>query len=153
MGDGNQKTGTIPSRRDPAVAAALAWAVPGAGHFYAGKRGKAALFFALISGTFFFGLLISGFKCVSYTQQPYWFIGQVFAGIASLATAFIDPARDSLEISEELDVGTLFTTVAGLLNLLVVLNAIAEARKPAQPAEPAGTGAGRGQKSGKADGK
>ena len=124
----DQEEGTARREADPIIAAVLAWAVPGAGHFYIGKHLKAVLFFVLITGTFLAGLLVSGFTCVSYSQQPYWFVGQVFAGVLSLVVGWVDPARTAYEINESLEVGTLFTTVAALLNLLVVFNALNEAR-------------------------
>lgn len=113
---------------DPVVTAALGWAVPGAGHLYAGRPGKGLLFFVLLLGTYAAGLLISGFTCVSYSQEPYWFLGQAFAGIVSLVTAWVDPARAGIERSEAWEMGVLYTTVASLLNVLVVLHALAVVR-------------------------
>jgi TM2 domain-containing membrane protein YozV len=114
---------------DPLIAAVLAWAVPGAGHLYLGKPAKALLFFVLIAGTFFTGLAVSGFTCVSYSQQPVWFVGQVFAGIPTVIIALVDPAKGRMDINETLDLGTLYTTVAALLNFLVLLNALNATRE------------------------
>ena len=119
-----QETPSEQGRRDPVITAVLGWAEPGAGHFYAGRRGKAVLFLVLILGTYFAGLFISGFTCVSYSQEPYWFLGQIFAGVTSLITAWVDPARNGVERTEAWEMGILFTTVASLLNVLVVLHAV-----------------------------
>ncbi|MCC6123711.1 MAG: hypothetical protein IT426_02010 [Pirellulales bacterium] len=41
--------------KDPALAAFLAWLVPGLGHWYQGRRAKAVLFFVCIMGIFTYG--------------------------------------------------------------------------------------------------
>jgi hypothetical protein len=45
--------------KDPALAAFLAWLVPGLGHWYQGRRGKAALYFICITGLFAYGVYLS----------------------------------------------------------------------------------------------
>ena len=46
--------------KDPALAAILAWLVPGLGHWYQGRRAKAVLFFVCIMGLFGYGLWLGG---------------------------------------------------------------------------------------------
>jgi hypothetical protein len=45
--------------KDPAIAAFLAWLVPGLGHWYQGRRAKAALYFICIMGLFAYGVYLS----------------------------------------------------------------------------------------------
>lgn len=45
--------------KDQALAAFLAWLIPGLGHWYQGRRAKAALFFICIMGLFVYGLYLS----------------------------------------------------------------------------------------------
>jgi hypothetical protein len=53
--------------KDPTVAAFLAWLVPGLGHWYQGRRAKAALYFVCIMGLFAYGVYLSSSnkKCLS----------------------------------------------------------------------------------------
>jgi hypothetical protein len=44
--------------KDPALAAFLAWLVPGLGHWYQGRRAKAVLFFVCIMGIFSYGVYL-----------------------------------------------------------------------------------------------
>jgi hypothetical protein len=44
--------------KEPALAAFLAWLVPGLGHWYQGRRAKAVLFFVCIMGIFGYGLYL-----------------------------------------------------------------------------------------------
>jgi len=46
--------------KDAALAALLAWFIPGLGHWYQGRRAKAVLFFVCIMGLFCFGLYLGG---------------------------------------------------------------------------------------------
>src|SRR5882724_10165446 len=50
--------------RDPALAAVLAWLIPGAGHLYQRRTGKGLLFMICILGTYFFGLALGEGKVV-----------------------------------------------------------------------------------------
>ena len=50
------------SIRNPLKAAFLAWLVPGWGHFYQGRKGKAFLYFFCILGLYFVGLHDGGRK-------------------------------------------------------------------------------------------
>jgi hypothetical protein len=46
--------------KDPALAAMLAWLIPGLGHLYQGRTAKAVLYFVCIMGLFVYGLYLGG---------------------------------------------------------------------------------------------
>jgi len=46
--------------KDPVMAAFLAWLIPGLGHWYQGRRAKAALYFICIMGLFCYGVYLGG---------------------------------------------------------------------------------------------
>ena len=48
--------------KDPVLAGVLAWLVPGLGHWYQGRRGKALVYFFSIVGIFVYGLYLSSSK-------------------------------------------------------------------------------------------
>jgi hypothetical protein len=189
--------------RDPVVAGVLAWLIPGAGHWYQGRRTKAILFFLCIYATFFYGLWLGGGRVVYASWGPTSdekrlpYLCQIGTGAVALPALWqaqrysngkfaelmhekADPKNDKRSFSEwfmapplpalehvpgereardEIDIinyrlnrrfelGTVYTMVAGLLNLLVIFDALggpaygaASARsKPAGPpgaAEPA----------------
>jgi hypothetical protein len=117
----------------PYVICALAWAIPGAGHLWLGRRQKAAVFFVVLPVMFAFGLWLRGRIFPFEFSQPL----VALAAIADLgigAPYFIAKmaglgAGRVVEITYEY--GNTFLIVAGLLNMLVVLDAfdIAEGRK------------------------
>ncbi len=142
--------------RDPYVAAFLAWFVPGLGHLYQRRFGKAALFMICILSTFYYGLFLGGGRVVyasmrDYDQRLAYFC-QVGVGLpalpALLQTYRVNNNQPPLEFfgdhymappqmmnpPDELaqwnrdpaikfDLGTLFTMIAGLLNILAVFDA------------------------------
>jgi hypothetical protein len=75
------------------LAALLAWMIPGAGHWYQGRRGKAILYAACVLGLFFLGLALGEGKNVfwrwtSPTEDPehfrFSYICQIFNGLVAL---------------------------------------------------------------------
>ena len=124
----------------PVTALVLGWAIPGAGHAYQGRWGKAALFFILIVG-----LLVAGFALGRGTNVQWgewWFAAQVGAGGPAIALV---PLSKHFERQGPIDwadpyreMGTLYTAIAGFLNILVMMDAY---NKLAHPHRPSAEGA------------
>lgn len=75
--------------RRPALAAFLAWLIPGAGHLYQGRIGKGLLFFICILGTYSYGMYLGDCKVVYFTWRPpdarsWAYFCQVGVGLAAL---------------------------------------------------------------------
>jgi len=62
--------GSLIDLRNPAVAAALSWLVPGLGQLYQGRRLKGTLFMAALVTTFAAGLWIGGGRVVYASWKP-----------------------------------------------------------------------------------
>jgi TM2 domain-containing membrane protein YozV len=117
------------------VAVLLALAVPGAGHLYLGRHARAFAFFAIVLSMFAVGLSIDGSLYVLHESR-----GQFLRALASLASmgsgllywagSVIGPTGSIRAATFEY--GRTFTLTAGLMNLLLVLDAwdIAVGRKP-----------------------
>ena len=111
-----------------------AWAIPGAGHFMLGRRGRALILFLAIVTMFVFGLLMKG-QFFS-TQSASWletlgYYGELCVGLAMFVARFFGYAGgDPFFVSA--DFGTAFLVSAGMLNVLAILDAydIAVGRKP-----------------------
>jgi len=112
----------------------LAYVLPGAGHFYLGKRERAILFFAIVVILFVLGLAIDG---TIYTiAEAHDSALRKLASIGSMgggAMYFIARAKGPHGdiTSSTYEYGTAFTLTAGLMNLLLVLDCfdIATGRK------------------------
>ncbi|MCI0567699.1 MAG: hypothetical protein L0Z52_05810 [Acidobacteria bacterium] len=129
------------------VSCVLAWLLPGAGHFYLGKRRRGAVFFCVVLATFLLGLFNEGRSYLADGQQPLTYL----ATLANLATgpleiisrhatyhglvyalpadenspaaqALLKSMRDKVkEVTDEY--GTTYLLTAGLMNMLLILDA------------------------------
>jgi hypothetical protein len=86
-------TATTVPLKNRALAALLAFLVPGLGHAYQGRYGKAILYAVCILGLFFVGMALGDWKIlywrwVSPLNDPehfcYWYIWQALTGIVAL---------------------------------------------------------------------
>jgi hypothetical protein len=117
----------------PYLACGLAWAVPGGGHFWLGRRQKGVALFVLIPVLFILGLWLDG------EFFPFDFADPL-VGLKALADHSIGlmyfaaqtvGAGQGRAASPTYEYGNTFMIVAGLLNLLSALDAfdIAVGRK------------------------
>jgi hypothetical protein len=136
--------------RDPALAALLAWLIPGAGHLYQRRTGKGVLFMVCILSTYFFGLALGEGKVVyaSWNQvdRRWQYPLQLGVGLPALPAivqnmvvrrgrepilgGLMAPPRTQEELSDwhktlnmRFELGTLYTMIAGLLNILAIWDA------------------------------
>src|SRR5436190_20073354 len=90
--------------RNPALAALLAWLVPGLGHMYQGRVGKALLFFVCVMGLFSLGVHLGSSRVVYYRwDKKEWswpYLAQIGVGAAAAPAFFrtMDPARWDVEL-------------------------------------------------------
>lgn len=124
-------------------AAILAWLIPGGGHAAIGEWRRAFLFAALIAGLFIVGIALDG-KIYRIEEDD------VLSYAASLGASGVGGPYvlghvlgygDGDERAEFHEYGSTFTLVAGLLNLLIILDAFDLAllrRRAALQAEPPG---------------
>ena len=110
-----------------------AWLFPGTGYFLLGQRARAITISTTIIVLFLLGLLIGGVKVVdppaSYATNPLkivfdkpWFVGQILAGPITLVTAAIGEGHFFSSHAHPNEIGTLYTAVAGMLNLLAIID-------------------------------
>lgn len=127
---------TMPSVIRTPVAGFLAWLVPGLGHLYLGDRGRGFVCMAAIIATFWTGVAIGGVgTTIDPTERTLWFTAQMCTGANAVAGYAMHRGVVSKWSPEErakalsrwtsTEVGVHYTGVAGLLNLLVILDAMA----------------------------
>ena len=116
------------------VSMLLAYLVPGAGHWYLGRRNRAMVFFAIVVLMFVIGVTIDGeLYTLAHSGGSVLrllaSVGTMGAGILYFAALAMGAHGDITSITYEH--GTAFAITAGLMNLLLVLDAfdIAEGRK------------------------
>jgi Family of unknown function (DUF6677) len=127
------------------LAGLLAWIVPGLGHFFVGDRARGWIILITITLTFWGGVAIGGVRTsVDPQRQKLWFMAQVCCGSNTLAAyAWGQSERrglpeGALATSEwrSSELALVFTGVAGLLNLLAIMDALMRADPASRTAAP-----------------
>jgi hypothetical protein len=117
------------------AAAALAWVFPGLGHFYLRKPRTAILFAAIVTATFLLGLSFQGRLYTPEAGQPLTILATFAvygAGLLNLAARMVSANPNGSILSVTYEYGCAYLLTAGLMNLLLMLDAydIAVGRKP-----------------------
>lgn len=118
------------------LAAFLAWIWPGLGHISLGEKKRGAYIMIGVFFLFVSGLLVGGFDAVDRLSgsDRLWFYAQGLCGPIAFAADFVNqnyvkqlPAPDQLRtqgLGRVNEMGTLFIALAGLMNLIVILDAL-----------------------------
>jgi hypothetical protein len=105
------------------VAIVATWLVPGLGHWLLGRRGKALLYFSILTFTFLFGMWLSDFRNVrSDDDFQLYLIGEALYGGLALPAWKLTQHLQLVRPQPWLDVGLLFSTVAGIMNVCVMVD-------------------------------
>jgi hypothetical protein len=120
-----------------APAVALAWLVPGGGHFLLKRSGRGALILLAVAGMFVSGLMMRGSMFHPRTGDLLTtlintggFLGDLCSGIFYLFSVWFGYNQADMA-GHVFDYGTKFLVTAGLLNVLAMVDAfeIAAGRK------------------------
>lgn len=175
------KNRPMPDLKNPFLAGILAWLLPGLGHWYQGRKGKAVLFFCCIMPIFVAGCYFGSDKEYGAARVVYmlwqndgggpnqrregggmdisesrlYFIPQACIGLAAVPAliqsnrvsggdepywgGFMAPPSSNQKVNpgknptlnqliarlhRYFDIGTIYTVVAGLMNVLVIFDAL-----------------------------
>ncbi len=115
------------------LALALGFLIPGSGHWLLGRRGRAAVFCALVFASLAIGLRLEGNLYRIVPDQPLTVLatlGSMGMGLAYFILRYITMYQGTIG-SPGYEYGTAFILTAGLMNLLLLLDAwdIARGRK------------------------
>jgi TM2 domain-containing membrane protein YozV len=120
-----------------APAVALGWLIPGGGHFLLKRTGRGVLLLIAVTSMFVCGLMMRGYMFQPQTGDLLTtlinvggFVGDVAGGILYLLTVWLGYSQPDVA-GHVHDYGTKFLVVAGLLNILAMVDAfeIAAGRK------------------------
>lgn len=120
---------------NPALCAGLSWLVPGLGHARAGQKDKGLLVGAAVLIVFAMGLLFSHGHAVDRATASVWWIGQNLCGGGSLFAALVTGPLRMEAAPPHLDLGVVLCTVAGLMNLVVMVDAYTVAERSVFPVD------------------
>ena len=116
------------------TAVLLAWIFPGLGHFFLGRRRRALLYAAIVTVTFLAGLSFHGRLDTPEPGAPLTYLAtfaSLGSGLLNIAARLLVGNPRGAVLSVTYEYGCTFLRTAGLMNLLLMLDAydIAAGRK------------------------
>ncbi len=106
------------------VVGLLAWIVPGAGHLILGKNRHAIVIFVTLALTLGAGLYIGSIGVINPVGAKPWYVAQVMNTPAVAALGQITRSGEYPVHGRPNEIGQIYTSIAGLLNLLCIVNAV-----------------------------
>lgn len=118
------------------VVGSLAWLLPGGGHYVLGQRKRAGVIFVTILLTFLVGCYAGSIGVIDPIGAKAWYFAQVLTSpavmpigshVANLHRQADDPRAAVVPYrvyGRPGEIGQIYTSIAGLLNLLCIINAI-----------------------------
>ncbi len=145
-----------PASRWHFIAAVATWLLPGLGHLLLGQRARGWIIGVTILCLWGGGLALGGVSVIDWSRQRAWFLGQMLIA-PSIAVAWQhdrlkarylltrgpQPAREGEPepafepaYGRMAEMGTLYTALAGMLNLLAMIDVIYRDPRPKDKSKP-----------------
>ena len=102
----------------------LAWLVPGAGHLALKEKRHAVIIFVTIALTFVVGLYIGSVGVINPVGAKPWYVAQIMNSPAVAALGHVTKTGNYPVYGRPNEIGQIYTSIAGLLNLLCIVNAV-----------------------------
>jgi len=102
----------------------MGWFVPGAGHLMLNEKKHAFIIFATIALTFTAGLYIGSIGVINPVGAKPWYVAQIMNSPAVAVIGRITASGDYPVYGRPNEIGQIYTSIAGLLNLLCIVNAV-----------------------------
>ena len=106
------------------VVGLLAWLVPGAGHFVIKEKKRALIIFATIVLTFCVGIYAGSIGVIDPVGAWWWYIAQIMNSPMVAVLGHLTAGGAYPVYGRPNEIGQIYTSIAGLLNLLCIVNAV-----------------------------
>ena len=102
----------------------LAWLIPGVGHLMIKEYKRALIICITIILTFCIGLYVGSIGVINPVGAKPWYVAQILNSPVVAAIGYLAKAGDYYVFGRPNEVGQIYTSIAGLLNLLCIVNAV-----------------------------
>jgi len=102
----------------------LAWLVPGAGHLLIKEKKRAIIIFTTIALTFCAGLYVGSIGVINPVGAKPWYVAQIMNSPIVAVLGYVVTTGDYSVFGRPNEIGQIYTSIAGLLNLLCIVNAV-----------------------------
>jgi len=102
----------------------LAWLVPGGGHFVLKEKKRSIIIFAAIVLTFCAGLYVGSIGVIDPVRAKPWYVAQIMNSPLVAGLGYLTATGSYRAYGWPNEIGQIYTSTAGLLNLLCIVNAV-----------------------------
>jgi len=102
----------------------LAWLVPGAGHFLLKEKTRAIIIGTTIVLTFCAGLYVGSIGVINPVGAKPWYVAQIMNSPMVAVLGHLTATGGYPVYGRPNEIGQIYTSIAGLLNLLCIVNAV-----------------------------
>jgi len=106
------------------VVGLVGWLVPGGGHAMIGEKRHALVIFATIGALFVVGLYLGSIGVINPVTAKPWYLAQILNSPAVAALGHLTAKGDYPVYGKPAEIGQIYTSIGGLLNLLCIVNAV-----------------------------
>ena len=100
------------------------WLIPGGGHLVLKKYRHAIIIFVTLAATFGIGLYIGSVGVINPIGAKPWYVAQIMNTPAVAALGQMNKNSDYMVYGRPNEIGQIYTSIGGLLNLLCIVNAV-----------------------------
>ena len=106
------------------LVALVAWFVPGGGHYILKRKKHAVIISVTIILTFLTGLYIGSLGVIDSVHAKPWYLSQLMVSPVVSLLGIMSAKGDYTVFGRPLEIGQIYTSIAGMLNLLCIINAV-----------------------------
>ena len=106
------------------LVALLGWWIPGGGHLLIGRVKHAIIIFVSVSLAFLLGIYIASIAVLDPVNDILWYCAQILNSPMVILLARIAQNNEMVCFARPREIGQIYTAVAGMLNLLAIVNAV-----------------------------
>jgi hypothetical protein len=106
------------------IVALLAWLVPGVGHFVLKEKKRAIIIFVTIVMIFSTGLYVGSIGVIDPVGAWPWYLAQIMNSPMVIIVGHLTAGGGFPVYGKPNEIGQMYTSIAGLLNLLCIVNAV-----------------------------
>ncbi|MDO8302479.1 MAG: hypothetical protein Q7T18_04470 [Sedimentisphaerales bacterium] len=104
------------------------WFVPGVGHVILGEWVRGSIIFLTVAALFGGGLYLGSIGVIDAVNARPWYFGQMLTSPLVSLLAKLNPTVGGVpayqSYGKPFEIGQIYTTIAGMLNLLCIINAM-----------------------------
>ena len=107
-----------------AIVGLASWALPGAGYYLLNEKKRAIIISVTVILTFLTGIYIGSMGVIDPITSKGWYVAQILVSPAVMVIGHHTAGGGYPVYGKPNEIGQIYTSIAGLLNLLCIVNAV-----------------------------